>query len=446
MRESQEAREVNDRLGLLIAQYHAIGAEIVECLAELDALEGWQGEGYRSLGHFLSIRGSFTMAEAKGFERATVRLENVRAIHRDAKAGKFSVGVVAMAARVATPENEELIAKIVNDATPSQAARIFAKYRDSRGENGEPNPDPDIDFWEKHWVDDLGRQRFDLALDAPTGALFREAWMAARAAGEKDVDPTDLEQRRRLNANEIARRFAMAMLAAANDEGMSAPGGERYSVQVTADLATLARVLGLDFDPLQPVGLGECAFLPATGQRLTDAELSRIMCGADVQLLVHHNGVPLWLGREVRHASRDQRRALRFRAGGVSGCEFPGCTQTRFVDAHHAHWHSHEGPTDLDNLVLLCGYHHRQIHDHGWSVTTEGNQQFTFWRGERCLGSTSRGDSPGGRPPDAARLPKFDALPDPPPGITPDTPRSTGGGERLSNFGLSVYLEHLLAA
>ncbi len=430
---------------MLLAQQHALAAEVVECLAELDGLDGWQGEGYRSLAHWLSIRGKVTMAEGRWYQTAALRLDNVRSVHADARAGKLSVGVLAMAARVATPANEALVAEIVRDTVPTQAARIFAKYRDCQCQHGEPGPDPDVDYWEKHWVDDLGRARYDLALDAPTGALFREAWAAARAAGERDVDPTDLEQRRRLNANEIAGRFAQAMLDAANSAGMRAPGDERFCVQVSVDLATLARVLGFDFDVDMPARLGSQCFIPATGQRLGDAELARIVCDAGVQLLVHHDGVPLWLGTEVRTATRHQRRALRFRAG-VTGCEFPGCTQTRFVDAHHVRFHGHGGPTDLDNLILLCGYHHRQIHDHGWTITTHRNQSFTFWRGERCLGTTTRGDTPGGRPPDLATLPLVAQLPNPPPHIGPHTPCSTGGGEPLTSYALSVYLDHLLAA
>ncbi len=235
------------------------------------------------------------------------------------------------------------------------------------------------------------------------------------------------------------------MLDAANGSGMSAPGDEKFCVQVSVDLATLARVLGFDFDPAQPAKLGSQCFIPATGQRLTDPELARIMCEAGVQLLIHHNGVPLWLGNEIRTATRHQRRALRFRAG-VTGCEFPGCTQTRFVDAHHVRFYGQSGPTDLDNLVLLCGYHHRQIHDHGWTITTSDPQRFTFWRGERCLGTTTRGDSAGGRPPDVAERVLIEQLPDPPPGMRPDTPCPTGSVGRLSEYALSVYIEHLLAA
>ena len=445
MIQSERAEELNERLGILIAQHHAIGAEIVGCLSELDEIEGWQGEGYRSQAHWLSIRGGFTMNEASRFATVAARAGNVSKILADAHQGRFSVGVVAMAARVATPKNEHLIAQVLRDATPSQAARIFAKYHDCQGENGGAKPDPEVDFWARKWTDGLGRDRFDIATDGATGALFWEAWQAMRAAGEKDVDPTDAEQRRRLNASEIARRMAQVVLDAANASGMTAPGDEKFCVQVSVDLVTLAKILGFDFDPLQPVGLGSHAFIPATGERLSDDELEAILCGAKLQLLVHHDGSPLWLGHEVRTASRHQRRALRFRAG-VLGCEFPGCTQTRFVDAHHVRWHSRGGPTDLDNLLLLCSHHHTLIHEKTCAITTDGDQRFTFWRGERCLGTTTRGDSPGHRPPDVVELPAIERLPSPPPEFGRDTPRCTGGGEPLSTYGLSVFIDHLLAA
>ena len=95
---------------------------------------------------------------------------------------------------------------------------------------------------------------------------------------------------------------------------------------------------------------------------------------------------------------------------------------------------------------MLCGYHHGRIHEEGWSVTTTGDQRFTFWRGERCLGTTVRGDSTDGRPPDLAALPFIEQLPDPPSHFGRDTPCSTGGGEPLTSYALSVFVEHLLAA
>jgi hypothetical protein len=42
---------------------------------------------------------------------------------------------------------------------------------------------------------------------------------------------------------------------------------------------------------------------------------------------------------------------------------FPGCPNTRYLDRHHIqHW-AHGGETKLSNLVSLCRFHHRQVHE-----------------------------------------------------------------------------------
>ena len=61
------------------------------------------------------------------------------------------------------------------------------------------------------------------------------------------------------------------------------------------------------------------------------------------------------------------------------GCRFPGCTQIHGVDAHHIeHW-AHGGETNLDNLVCLCRYHHRLVHEGGFAVErSRGNAEVCF--------------------------------------------------------------------
>lgn len=81
-------------------------------------------------------------------------------------------------------------------------------------------------------------------------------------------------------------------------------------------------------------------------------------------LEVSHTGDPLRMGRTLRYANRHQRRALTIRDGG---CIFPACTApARHCDAHHVdHW-DHGGPTDIDNMALLCRHHHRVTHRPQW--------------------------------------------------------------------------------
>ena len=46
--------------------------------------------------------------------------------------------------------------------------------------------------------------------------------------------------------------------------------------------------------------------------------------------------------------------------------------QIYFVDAHHIrHW-AHGGETNLENLVLLCRFHHSQLHEVGYTIAGAG--------------------------------------------------------------------------
>jgi hypothetical protein len=60
------------------------------------------------------------------------------------------------------------------------------------------------------------------------------------------------------------------------------------------------------------------------------------------------------------------------------GCVFPGCDRPlSWCDAHHL-WHWVDGgPTDLNNLALLCRAHHRAVHEGGWQLTRGPDGRFT---------------------------------------------------------------------
>lgn len=82
-------------------------------------------------------------------------------------------------------------------------------------------------------------------------------------------------------------------------------------------------------------------------------------------MLEDERGNTIDVGRKTRTIPAALRRALRARDGG---CRFPGCTNRRFVDAHHLrHW-ADGGETSLDNTVLACRRHHRALHELGFTV------------------------------------------------------------------------------
>lgn len=74
------------------------------------------------------------------------------------------------------------------------------------------------------------------------------------------------------------------------------------------------------------------------------------------------HGEPLSVGRKTRTISSPLRRFLSARD---RGCRFPACSNTRHIDAHHVvHW-AQGGETKPSNLVSLCSFHHRKVHEGG---------------------------------------------------------------------------------
>ncbi|WP_242606021.1 HNH endonuclease signature motif containing protein [Frankia sp. Cppng1_Ct_nod] len=61
-------------------------------------------------------------------------------------------------------------------------------------------------------------------------------------------------------------------------------------------------------------------------------------------------------------------------------CQYPGCDHTRWLHAHHAtHW-ADGGRTDLDNLVLLCSFHHHAVYEAGLTLTVSPDHTITVRR------------------------------------------------------------------
>jgi hypothetical protein len=83
--------------------------------------------------------------------------------------------------------------------------------------------------------------------------------------------------------------------------------------------------------------------------------------------------------------SKTQRRALMLRD---QMCQFPGCARSRHLEAHHTIPWSRGGRTDLDDLVLLCRFHHLTVHEGGIAITRQALDDEHAFVGART-GSTA---------------------------------------------------------
>ncbi|HNO45009.1 MAG TPA: DUF222 domain-containing protein, partial [Microthrixaceae bacterium] len=123
---------MDDRIGVLSAQIHALDAELVGVLAEYDAVGGWQGRGWRSFSHYLSVRTNFAPRDAERLVSIAARVDEMPSLLAAARGGQVSMGVLAFAARVVTADNEARVLDVVRACTPRQAQRVLAAYRSLR--------------------------------------------------------------------------------------------------------------------------------------------------------------------------------------------------------------------------------------------------------------------------------------------------------------------------
>ncbi len=133
--------------------------------------------------------------------------------------------------------------------------------------------------------------------------------------------------------------------------------GARPRITVTTHLDTLRGA----------IGAMNWATLCDDGTELSPAVVRRLACDADIiPVALGTHGEVLDVGRTHRLVTPALWRALVCRD---QHCAFPGCTRPPVMGhAHHiTHW-ADQGPTALDNLVLLCGHHHRTLHHTPWQV------------------------------------------------------------------------------
>jgi hypothetical protein len=140
-------------------------------------------------------------------------------------------------------------------------------------------------------------------------------------------------------------------------------GGERPQVVVTVPFDVLREQVG--------------AAVLDTGERLSAEQVRRLACDAKVlPAVLGGDGQVLDLGMTRRLFAGAVRRALVLRDGG---CCFPSCDRpSRWCDGHHLLPWSLDGPTNVDNGVLLCRHHHRLIHQGDWEVRLGADRRPEF--------------------------------------------------------------------
>ena len=190
------------------------------------------------------------------------------------------------------------------------------------------------------------------ALDRGADRLRR-----ADSGGEVHPDNARSNDQRRADAlfELLTGRDAETLQPLPGTESRS--GGPVTQLVVVADTGVLdgsrpqGRCEVLGTGPVPPSILGDLS---------PDTSLSGIIFGG--------KGRVLWLGRGQRLGNVAQRLAAAVRDGGCVRCDIP----VHQTELHHLRDWYDGGPTDIDNLVSLCGPHHRQLQDRNLELVKVG--------------------------------------------------------------------------
>src|SRR5687768_7194588 len=352
----------------LAGHLNAANARFLALLAELDRRRGWAEWGVKSCAHWLNWKCGITLGAAREKVRAARALDGLPRIASEMAAGRLSYFKVRELTRVATPANEDYLLNIALHGTASHVESVVRGYRralDAEELSREAIQQRDQSLL--YYTDSDGSLIIRGKVPAEIGALFVRALEAAEDSLPipKDVPAgTSLDDRHHLRKRRVE---ALATLAesflATGPRDLS--GGDRNQIVVHVDAETLTHRHA-----------GRCEF--ERGPSITSETARRLACDASVVRIVEDaQGEPLDVGRKTRTIPPAIRRALNSRD---KGCRFPGCSFKRYVDGHHVkHW-AEGGDTKLSNLVTLCRFHHRLVHEGQVVVQTLDDGAFRFTR------------------------------------------------------------------
>jgi hypothetical protein len=339
-------------------------------IAEFDRRAGWNCGLTKSCAHWLNWKCGIDLGAAREKVRVARALESLPLISAAMARGELSYSKVRALTRVACAGTEAALLSMALHGTASHVEKVVRHYRHvlevaelSREARQYRNRNLSWRY------DEDGSIVIKARLPAETGGVVMKALDAALShlplpdvSAETYPAPKPEWGQRRADALAVLAESFLAHGPAA------LPGGERQQIVVHVDAATLEERTA-----------GRCEF--EDGPSIAAETARRLACDASmVRIVEDERGEPLDVGRKTRSIPPALRRALNSRD---QGCCFPGCTQTRYVDGHHIrHW-AEGGETRLANLVSLCRFHHRQVHEGGMTVERLDDGA---WRFARTIG------------------------------------------------------------
>jgi hypothetical protein len=355
-------RELEAQITELAGHLNAANFRWLSLIAEFDRRHGWSDGATQSCAHWLNWKCGIDLGAAREKVRVAHALEKLPRVAAAMARGELSYSKARALTRVACAQTEEYFLSIALHGTAAHVEKLVRHYRRAQ-EAAELSREACQHANRKvtYFYDYDGSLILKGRLPAEIGALVVKALDAA-------VDDSPV---RDVSAETPAQPAAYGLVVQASEErpswgarradalGRIAESFLQHGAEALSSGDRQQIVVHVDVETLRDGGAGRCEL--EDGPSLAVETVRRLACDASIVSVVENEqGEPLNIGRKTRSVPPAIRRALNARD---RGCRFPGCSNTRYVDAHHIqHW-AHGGETKLSNLVQLCRFHHRQVHE-----------------------------------------------------------------------------------
>lgn len=374
--------ELEEELCTEAANLAVAECRLVLLIGELDRREIWAAGGLRSCAHWLNWRCGVSLATAREQVRVGRSLPDLPVATEAFASGELSYSKIRAITRVARCSTEAELVEMARYTTASQLERIVREYRRADPDEGAAALDRHAKSYLTSRTDRDGMVVISVRLAPEDGAVVLAAIEAARraiadgASGDDDgvsaapgggenvsaetsLDPTepvsDPEHWPRDRADALV---TMCESVLAEGVGPAADAGPWVSMVVHVDEKVLE----------DPSAEG-CSYADDVGA-VSSHTARRLLCDAAVSRLRYRSDGSVEPEGRTRRVPRRMRRAVLARD---RGCRWPGCTQRRFVDVHHVQFVSKKGRTVLSNLTSICRFHHRLVHEGGFTLTMAAN-------------------------------------------------------------------------
>ena len=346
-----------------VAQHHqAISAhqsQLLAAVTELERRKAWRVDGATSMVAWLVQRCGVSTSTARDWVTAALKLQKLPKISDALSQGKLSFDQVKPLVEVAKPETDATLAEQATHWSAKQVRELATAARRQSDAQASGT------FVRRFLRFDDRRRAFTGVLPQDQYAVVKSSLLARASRRIRQRTPFDQRMADALVA--LCRADTATDEVADDGAARGQAGGRRRNrptLVVHADMAFLAGS--------ESGGGGELDTLGPVSREVA----RRLACDAKVFVSADGpDGRSLDLGRARRDPSDAQRLEIRRRD---KGCRFPGCGHTEFTDVHHVtHW-IEGGPTDLGNLIELCDEHHRLVHEMGWTVSGDANEELTF--------------------------------------------------------------------